>query len=194
MDRTIFSFNMLNVAVLGDSRVGKACFLFAYALEANPWTVPDVMKTFSSDVTVGNESMQVTISSSNDVNSVHNLPTADVFIICFGLDDPQSLANVQSQWIPAVRATFGHIPILVVGMKSDLRDIYKKHKKIYLYFMHRKPINEKAGKKVAKKFCDVKYTECSVIKVKDVMNVMTKATRMSLPAKNSATSSLCSIM
>uniref|UniRef100_A0A1I7YM12 Rho-related GTP-binding protein n=1 Tax=Steinernema glaseri TaxID=37863 RepID=A0A1I7YM12_9BILA len=184
----------VRMTFVGDEKTGKASLLYAYAIEVAPHWTTNVTKTFHSDVTVGNGSIQLILSSTNKVNDVRTLPHADVFVVCFSLDKPQSLIHAENLWIPAIKATFGHIPILVVGMKSDLREMYKKHKSIYLHYAHRKPIKEKAGKNVANNFDEAEYAECSSKKVKEVKRVMEKAATMALSARNSATSSFCSIM
>ena len=45
----------------------------------------------------------------------------DVMLICFALDNPDSLENVLLNWLPEVRYFCGNVPILLVGNKKDLR-------------------------------------------------------------------------
>ncbi|KAG8774319.1 GTP-binding protein Rho1 [Serendipita sp. 397] len=46
-----------------------------------------------------------------------------VVIICFGIDDPDSLSSVQDLWVSEVRHLTGNAkpPILLVGCKMDIR-------------------------------------------------------------------------
>ena len=43
-----------------------------------------------------------------------------VVVICFALDNPDSLDNVQNVWEPEVRRYCGKVPILLVANKADL--------------------------------------------------------------------------
>jgi GTPase SAR1 family protein len=46
----------------------------------------------------------------------------DVMVVCYALDNPDSLANVLLNWVPEVRYFCGNVPVLLVGCKKDLRD------------------------------------------------------------------------
>jgi GTPase SAR1 family protein len=46
-------------------------------------------------------------------------PNADVFLICFAFDDPDSLRNVKSKWFSEVRHHCPSAPIVLVGTKSE---------------------------------------------------------------------------
>ncbi|CAB4426657.1 unnamed protein product [Rhizophagus irregularis] len=45
-------------------------------------------------------------------------------ILCFALDDPQTLINIEKMWIPDVKKSFPHKmpPLLLVGNNKELRD------------------------------------------------------------------------
>ncbi|KAG8775678.1 hypothetical protein FRC16_004756 [Serendipita sp. 398] len=46
---------------------------------------------------------------------------ASVVVACFGVDDPESLSNVEKIWVPEVRVHNTTAPILLVGCKADVR-------------------------------------------------------------------------
>lgn len=48
-------------------------------------------------------------------------PDTDVILICFAVDNPTSLSNVSTNWLPEVRRTLAKVPILLLGLKTDLR-------------------------------------------------------------------------
>ncbi|CCJ31067.1 unnamed protein product, partial [Pneumocystis jirovecii] len=48
-------------------------------------------------------------------------PESDVILICFAIDYPPSLENVTDKWYPEVTHFCPDIPIVLVGLKSDLR-------------------------------------------------------------------------
>lgn len=46
---------------------------------------------------------------------------ADVVIVCYSVDDPNSYDNICLKWIPEVRKFAGKVPVVLVGNKTDLR-------------------------------------------------------------------------
>lgn len=48
-------------------------------------------------------------------------PDTDVIVMCFSIDLPDSLENIQDKWIPEVTHFCPNVPIILVGNKRDLR-------------------------------------------------------------------------
>jgi len=49
-------------------------------------------------------------------------PDSHVILICFAVDSPDSLDNVQEKWISEVLHFCSGLPIILVGLKKDLRN------------------------------------------------------------------------
>lgn len=49
-------------------------------------------------------------------------PDSHVLLICFAIDLPDSLDNVQEKWIAEVMHFCPKVPVLLVGCKKDLRN------------------------------------------------------------------------
>jgi len=49
-------------------------------------------------------------------------PSTDVILICFAVDRPESLHNVEGAWATEVRHFCRGVPIVLVGNKTDLRE------------------------------------------------------------------------
>ena len=49
-------------------------------------------------------------------------PDSHVILICFAVDSPDSLDNVQEKWISEVLHFCSGLPIILVGCKKDLRN------------------------------------------------------------------------
>lgn len=49
-------------------------------------------------------------------------PQTDVFLICFAVNSPTSLQNIRSKWWPEVQHYCPNTPVVLLGMKSDLRE------------------------------------------------------------------------
>ena len=99
-------------------------------------------------------------------------------LICFNVDEPQSITNVIEKWTPEIRQFCVQSNIILVGCKIDLRD--------NLEIIHRlkqrgeKPIKTKTGKKVASKIRADAYVECSAKTREGVQELFTTAARLIL--------------
>ena len=49
----------------------------------------------------------------------------DVFLVCFSLVDKESFKNALNKWIPELFQNAPNAPIILVGMKSDLKRDYE---------------------------------------------------------------------
>ena len=50
-------------------------------------------------------------------------PDSDVIVMCFGIDNPDSLENITEKWQPEVRHFCPRVPVVLVGNKKDLRNL-----------------------------------------------------------------------
>ena len=46
----------------------------------------------------------------------------DVFLVCFAIDDTDSLKSVETNWVPELRRYLPKTPFILVGTRSDRRD------------------------------------------------------------------------
>ena len=56
------------------------------------------------------------------LNRPLSYPNCDIFLLCFSLVEKASLNNVYTKWCPELRRYARRVPIILVGLKSDLRD------------------------------------------------------------------------
>ena len=49
-------------------------------------------------------------------------PQTDVFLICFAVNSVTSFQNVREKWSPEVKHYCPNTPVLLMGMKGDLRE------------------------------------------------------------------------
>ena len=47
--------------------------------------------------------------------------SADVIVLLFATDKPQTLARVRNYWMPELRRLGTSVPVVLVGTKSDLK-------------------------------------------------------------------------
>ncbi|KAA6362912.1 MAG: hypothetical protein EZS28_041561, partial [Streblomastix strix] len=56
------------------------------------------------------------------IRKMATYPKADVFIICFAVNDMKSYDNAYQKWHSEIDVKVSKIPIILVGTKSDLRN------------------------------------------------------------------------
>ena len=102
-------------------------------------------------------------------------PQTDVFLLCFSLVSPATFENIRSKWKPETSYHCPAVPVLLVGMKEDLRNdpeiISKLAKK------RQSPITTEMGEQLAKDIGAVTYLECSALTQKGLKNVFDTAVR-----------------
>ncbi|KAM0694272.1 hypothetical protein Q7P36_006399 [Cladosporium allicinum] len=94
---------------------------------------------------------------------------AHVVLMCFSIDDPDSLDNIHAFWLPEVSDSCAGVPIVLVGTKSDLRDDGAIHPVTYEEALH---AQIKIGAKA--------YMECSAKLGDGVAEVFETAVRCAL--------------
>ncbi|KAI7118847.1 GTP-binding protein, partial [Hortaea werneckii] len=85
-------------------------------------------------------------------------PETDLLFVCFAIDCPNSLENVLDKWYPEVLHFCPTTPIILCGLKSDLR-----HKRTCIELLKTQgltPVTQQQGKQVAQKMGAL-YMECS---------------------------------
>jgi len=98
-------------------------------------------------------------------------PGADVVLICFSLNSPDSLENVWRKWVPEIKG----VPFLLVGNKRDLRDGGKRADRV------------SDGEAMALSIDAVAFMECSAKAKTDasrVPQIMEIAVRAGLKYRN----------
>ncbi len=92
-------------------------------------------------------------------------PQTDVFLICFSVDSPASFSNVRDKWLPEIQHFAQGIPIIFVGLQTDLRD------KSLLLEKHAHPgtemVTKHEGEQMARKYSS-KYLEGTVFHRSDL--------------------------
>ena len=48
-------------------------------------------------------------------------PGTDVFLLCFALNNLDSLRNIEDKWIPEIKHHRKKAKVILVGLKKDLR-------------------------------------------------------------------------
>ncbi|KAJ1342129.1 hypothetical protein BSLG_003308 [Batrachochytrium salamandrivorans] len=112
-------------------------------------------------------------------------PDTDAFIMCFGIDSPDSFKNIQAKWLPEINHYSPHTPILLIGLKSDLRDDPG-----YCGGNH----EAEEAEKLVNMGLVSHYRECSALKIRGVKDVIGAAARLAMTPRRRKSKAACTIL
>ncbi|KAJ2301179.1 hypothetical protein IWW55_003797 [Coemansia sp. RSA 2706] len=174
--------------VIGDGACGKTCLLHVFRVGRFPSDnryIPTIFDTWVADMEVDGTSIELALwdtAGQEDFDRLRFLcyPDANVVIICFSVDQPDSLANVADKWHPEVEQNAPRAPVILVGLKLDLREDAGVRDELARYGEH--PVTEQEGRTMARRIGAVSYVECSSIWNLNVKDVFEIAARRALSA------------
>ena len=153
--------------IVGDGAVGKTCFLISYTTNTFPGEyIPTMFDNYSSNVMVDGQVINLSLwdtpgQEDFDKQRAATYEDTEVFIMCFSLVSPTSYENVREKWFPEIRQHCPNAPIILVGMKQDLRDDQTTIDK--LASRKEKPISHLQGLALSSAVGALKYLECSAL-------------------------------
>ena len=146
MDETNEIIPKINLFTLGDSKVGKTCFILRFT---NNIFQGNYLATIGIDVMA----KKITLSSGEKVNigfydtageeryrsiSLNLIKTADAIVLMYSINNKESFENIPG-WIESVREVKGNdFPIILIGNKCDLEE--------------EREIKKEEGEKIAEKY------------------------------------------
>ena len=117
---------------------------------------------------------------------------AHVILIGYSVDSPDSLENVKHKWAEEAQERCPDVPIILVGLKKDLRDdplAQEEMRKKSLKFT-----TPKAGNDMKEAIGARKYLECSSLTGDGVDDVFEAATRAALLSVDKSESNGCCVI
>ncbi|KAK1982356.1 ras family protein [Colletotrichum cereale] len=154
------------IVVVGDGGCGKTCLLISYSQGYFPEKyVPTVFENYITYPTHPPSGKTVELAlwdtaGQEEYDRLRPLsyPETDLIFVCFAIDCPNSLENVMDKWYPEVLHFCPYTPLVLVGLKSDLR--FKKTCIDMLKTQGLTPVTQEQGRAVARKM-GAQYVECS---------------------------------
>ncbi|KAH8880106.1 ras-domain-containing protein [Thozetella sp. PMI_491] len=168
------------IVVVGDGGCGKTCLLISYSQGYFPEKyVPTVFENYitypihpPSGKIVELALWDTAGQEEYDRLRPLSYPETDLIFVCFAIDCPNSLENVMDKWYPEVLHFCPYTPLVLVGLKSDLR--YKKTCIEMLKTQGLTPVTTEQGLAVARKM-SAGYMECSSKEMKGVEEIFEQA-------------------
>ncbi|KAI1718106.1 ras family domain-containing protein [Ditylenchus destructor] len=178
------------LVVIGDGSCGKTCLLVVFSKNIFPDVyIPTVFENYVADLNIDGKMVELALwdtAGQEDYDRLRPLsyPDTDVILMCFSIDSPDSLANIQEKWVHEARHFCPKVPIILVGNKKDLRD--ETH-------VIQEPITYEQGKAVADKIGAVAYLESSAKTQEGVPEVFNCAARAALQRGDKKKKKFCRI-
>ncbi|TQS35125.1 hypothetical protein Golomagni_04461 [Golovinomyces magnicellulatus] len=186
------------IVVVGDGGCGKTCLLISYSQGYFPEKyVPTVFENYITYRLheASGRPLELALWDTAGQEEYDRLrplsyPETDLLFVCFAIDCPNSLENVMDkvnltnnaanhklkliifQWYPEVLHFCPYTPLILVGLKSDLRT--KRTCIDLLKTQGLTPVTQEQGLSVANKM-GARYMECSSKEMNGVEDIFTEA-------------------
>ncbi|XP_075430212.1 transforming protein RhoA-like [Ascaphus truei] len=165
------------LVIVGDGGCGKTCLLIVFNGDEFPESrIPTVFDNYVADIEVDGKLVELALCDTAGQEDYDRLratsyPDANVILMCFSIDNPDSLRNIPEKWTPEVKSFYTNVPIILVGNKKDLRNDEQEL------------VKPEEGRDMANRIGAFGYMECSA-KMKDgVREVFEMATRAALQCR-----------
>lgn len=115
----------IKMVVVGDCSANKTQLLYNYAkADITNEYCPTIFENYFSNINIENKAQRIQIYDTSGQENYKSFRTtsyghADVFILCFSLNDKESLSNVKEIWFPEIKNTRQNAKIILVGTTLD---------------------------------------------------------------------------
>lgn len=170
---------------------------------------PTVFENYVHDIFIDGQSVQLSLwdtAGQEEFDRLRSLSYSDThcIMLCFSIDSPDSLENVQSKWVGEIADHCEGVKLVLVALKCDLRnneDTDADQTAVNIggaedesfnpysqsasnpYQQQKRLISYDEGLAVAKRVGALRYLECSAKKNRGVNEAFSEAARCALNAK-----------
>mmetsp|Transcript_5083 Transcript_5083/g.5714 ORF Transcript_5083/g.5714 Transcript_5083/m.5714 type:complete len:230 (+) Transcript_5083:74-763(+) len=198
------------IVILGDGACGKTSLLNVFTRGYFPQVYePTVFENYVHDIFIDGQSVQLSLwdtAGQEEFDRLRSLSYSDThcIMLCFSIDSPDSLENVQSKWVGEIADHCEGVKLVLVALKCDLRnnedtnvdqtggniggaedESFNPYSQSSSnpYQQQKRLISYEEGLAVAKKVGALRYLECSAKKNRGVNEAFSEAARCALNAK-----------
>ena len=186
------------LVIVGDGACGKTCLLFVFSQDEFPeFYAPTVFENYVADIEVNGKMVELALWDTAGQETYDRLrplsyPDTDVILMCFSVDNPDSLENIPEKWTPEVRHFCPNVPIILVGNKKDLRN--DENVKKELSKIKQTPVKSEEGSLMCERIKGYAYLECSAKTREGVRDVFETAVKAALKSKKKPGRRRCPIL
>ncbi|OAD69783.1 hypothetical protein PHYBLDRAFT_159683 [Phycomyces blakesleeanus NRRL 1555(-)] len=170
------------LVVCGDGACGKTSLLNVFTRGFFPQVYePTVFENYVQDVVVDGQEVELSLwdtAGQEEFDRLRSLSYVDthVLMLCFSVDNRDSLENIHTRWLEEVTEHCPHSKIVLVALKCDLRDDSANPRR-------ESPILYDEGLEVARSINAVRYLECSAKHNRGVRECFEQAARVAISVK-----------
>ncbi|KIK23673.1 hypothetical protein PISMIDRAFT_679131 [Pisolithus microcarpus 441] len=175
------------VVVCGDGACGKTSLLnvFTRGFFTQVYE-PTVFENYVHDIWVDDQLVELSLwdtAGQEEFDRLRSLSYAEthVVMICFSVDNPVSLENVETKWIEEVVEHCPGVKLILVALKCDLRDDRNVAERLARHGL--RSVQYEEGLTVARRIRASRYLECSSKHNRGVSEVFYEAARLSLTTR-----------
>lgn len=153
-----------------------------------------MFENYVHDIFIDGQSVQLSLwdtAGQEEFDRLRSLSYSDThcIMLCFSVDSPDSLENVQSKWVGEIADHCEGVKLVLVALKCDLRNdedvdnLNQQFSQSNPYSPQKRLISYDQGLAVAKRINASRYLECSAKKNRGVNEAFSEAARVALNAK-----------
>ncbi|CAL6112458.1 Rac/Rho-like_protein [Hexamita inflata] len=115
----------MKCVIVGDNQVGKTCLSTVICEKQFPQEyIPTVFDNYTLNYTYNRKELNISIIDTYDFGARVLRPlgniNASIFLLCYAVDNLDSLNNIQTKWLEIVHQQSSNAHLIIVGTKSDL--------------------------------------------------------------------------
>ncbi|ORY69273.1 P-loop containing nucleoside triphosphate hydrolase protein [Leucosporidium creatinivorum] len=175
------------VVVIGDGACGKTSLLNVFVNGEFPHVYePTVFENHVAEMVIDGVPIELALwdtAGQEDFARLRSLsyPDTHVILLCFAIDQPVSLENVESKWVDELMEHLPGVKICLVALKCDLREDLRTREK--LERTGHGPVEYDEGLNVARRIRASRYLECSAKEDRGVREAFEEAARVAIIAR-----------
>jgi len=170
----------MKLVIVGDHGIGKTSLIISWTTNAFPGEyMPTTFDDYTANTVVDGKCINLAVWDTNGTEDYDRLrplgyPQTDVFLAAFSVVQPETFEHVRTKWYPEICHHCPDRPVLLVGLKTDLREDIKTVRK--LESKNQAPIPSEQGLMMASEI-STKYYECSSLTQEGMKQVFDEAIR-----------------
>lgn len=178
------------LVIVGDGDCGKTCLLTVFTKKRFPTLyVPRIFEGYVADIEIDDKLVELALwdtvgTEEYDRYRYLSYPHTDVVLVCFSVDNPGSLENVERKWFPEIKKYCPFAPIIFVACKTDLRTDGETLRK--LAEIKQEPVSENEGMYMATRIKAKNYFACSAKAMEGVTEIFEAASRAAIDNNNAS--------